>query len=159
MAGDYNMSAQIPPQAEQKLADLLKTLAENADELQKLVEQLVELKRTGVLDALMMVVNRFEELIHYLLQDPAMFRLISIGVDGTLGAMSKLETPDILNMKATMQELLVRLGKNATPDAIANPKPVKGIWGLLSALNDPDVQRGLGVAFELLKILGRQPQR
>ncbi|MEL9990785.1 MAG: DUF1641 domain-containing protein [Thermoproteus sp.] len=159
MAGNYDMSTQITPQAEQKLAELLKTLAENADELQKLVEQLIELKRTGVLDALMIVVNRFEELIHYLFQDPAVFRLLSIGVDGTLGAMSKLETPDILNIKATMQELLVRLGKNATPDAIVNPKPVKGIWGLLNALNDPDVQRGLGVAFELLRILGRQPQR
>lgn len=159
MARDDNMSAQTTPQAEEKLAELLKTLAEHADELQGLVNQLIELKRTGVIDALMIVVNRFEELIHYLFQDPAVFRLLSVGVDGTLGAMSKLETPDVLNMKAMMQELIVRLGKNAKPDAIVNPKPVKGIWGLLGMLSDPDVQRGLGVAFELLKMLGKQPQQ
>jgi uncharacterized protein YjgD (DUF1641 family) len=159
MAGDNDMSAQASPEAEEKLAELLKTLMEHADELQSLLDQLLELKRSGVLDAMMIVVNRFEELIHYLFQDPALFRLLSIGVDGTLGAMSKLEAPDIINMKATMQELVVRLGKNASPDLVANPKPVKGIWGLLSALNDPDVQRGLGVVFALLKMLGKQPQR
>jgi uncharacterized protein YjgD (DUF1641 family) len=159
MAGDNDMSAQASPEAEEKLAELSKTLMEHADELQSLLDQLLELKRSGVLDAIMIVVNRFEELIHYLFQDPALFRLLSIGVDGTLGAMSKLEAPDIINMRATMQELVVRLGKNASPDLVANPKPVKGIRGLLSALNDPDVQRGLGVVFALLKMLGKQPQR
>ena len=159
MAGYNDMSAQASLEAEEKLAGLLKTLMEHADELQSLLDQLLELKRSGVLDAMMIVINRFEELIHYLFQDPALFRLLSIGVDGTLGAMSKLEAPDIINMKATMQELVVRLGKNASPDLVANPKPVKGIRGLLSALNDPDVQRGLGVVFALLKMLGKQPQR
>lgn len=159
MASDDNMSAQTTPQTEEKLAELLKTLAEHADELKGLVDQLIELKRSGVIDALMLVVNRFEELIHYLFQDPAVFRLLSIGVDGTLGAMSKLEASDIINTKAVMQELIVRLGKNARPDAVANPKPVKGIWGLLGMLSDPDVQRGLGVVFELLKMLGRQSQK
>ncbi|MFP3251420.1 MAG: DUF1641 domain-containing protein, partial [Thermoproteus sp.] len=80
MAGDNDMSAQASPQAEQKLAELLKTLTEHADELQSLLDQLLELKRSGVLDAMMIVVNRFEELIHYLFQDPALFRLLSIGV-------------------------------------------------------------------------------
>ncbi|WP_231818686.1 DUF1641 domain-containing protein [Thermoproteus tenax] len=153
MVGDYDMSAQ--QNVDQKVAELLKTLAEHADELQALVEQLIELKRTGVLDALMIVVNRFEELIHYVFQDPAIMRLASLGVDGTLGGLSKLETQDVINMKASLQELIVRLGKGLTPDALINPKPVKGIWGLLSALNDPDVQRGLGVAFALLKALGK----
>lgn len=159
MARDDDMSAQTSPRAEEKLTELLKALAENADELKELVDRLIELKRSGVIDALMIIVNRFEELIHYLFQDPAVFRLLSIGVDGTLGAMSKLEAPDVLNIKATMQELIVRLGKNARPDVIVNPKPVKGIWGLLGMLSDPDVQRGLGVAFELLKMLGKQPQK
>jgi len=37
VAGDNDMSAQASPQAEQKLAELLKTLTEHADELQSLL--------------------------------------------------------------------------------------------------------------------------
>lgn len=156
MAGDDNMSAQSPAEAEQKLAELLKTLTEHADEVQAMLQQLVELKRTGALDAVMIAVSRFEELIHYIFLDPAVFRLLSVAADGALGAMAKLEAPDVLNMKSSLQELIMHLGKNLTPDMLTGAKPVKGVWGLLTALSDPDVQRGLGVALALLKALGKQ---
>ena len=39
--------------------------------------------------------------------------------------------------------------------AVANPPKVGGIFGLLGAMKDPDVQRGLGIMFALLKALGK----
>lgn len=156
MAGDDNMSAATAsPEAEQRLADLMKLLLDHADELQSLAQQLIELKQSGVLDALMIVINRFEEVIHYLFQDPAIFRTLSLALDGTLGAMAKVETQDVITAKAALQELLVRVVKNLKPELITTAKPV-GFWGLLGALSDPEVQRGLGIAIALLKALGKQ---
>ena len=38
--------------------------------------------------------------------------------------------------------------------ALIDPKKV-GIWGLMSALNDDDMKRGIGIIVELLKAIGR----
>lgn len=144
---------QVQVSPDEKLAETLSILAENADELKGLVELIVELKRSGVLDSVMLIINRFEELIQYLFQDPAVFRLLAIVLDGSLGLMNKLDANDVIKLKELMQSLGGCVGKNV--NAVSNAKPVKGLMGLWKALGDEDVQRGLGVALELIKILGK----
>ncbi len=47
------------------------------------------------------------------------------------------------------------MGKSLNMETLSNAKPVNGVFGLMSALNDPDVRKGLGIAMELLRIMGR----
>jgi len=96
---------QVEKSPDEKLADALNILVENIDEIKGLLDQLIELKRSGVIDALMLVVNRFDELLQYLFQDPAVFRLVSILVDGGLQAMNKLDTQDVLRLKGMVQDM------------------------------------------------------
>ncbi len=117
---------------DEKLAEALNILVQNIDEIRGgLLDQLIELKRSGVIDALMLIVNRFDEVIQYLFQDPAIFRLLSILVDGSLQAMNKLDTQDVLKLKGLVQDLGGCLGKNVD---LANAKPVSGLMGLWRAL-------------------------
>ncbi len=146
---------QVEKSPDEKLAEALNVLVENIDEIRGLLNQLIELKRSGVIDALMIVVNRFEEVLQYLFQDPAIFRLVSILVDGSLQAMNKLDTQDVIRLKSMIQDVGGCLGKNID---LANAKPVGGLMGLWRALSDKDVQRGLGIAIALLKALGKCAQ-
>ena len=148
---------QVEKSPDEKLAEALNILVQNIDEVRGLLDQLIELKRSGVIDALMLIVNRFDEVIQYLFQDPAIFRLLSILVDGSLQAMNKLDTQDVLKLKGLIQDMGGCLGKNID---LANAKPVGGLMGLWRALGDKDVQRGLGIAIALLKALGKcSPQQ
>ncbi|WP_243668347.1 DUF1641 domain-containing protein [Vulcanisaeta sp. JCM 16161] len=152
MAMAQAQQVQTEKSPDEKLAEALNILVQNIDEIRGLLDQLIELKRSGVIDALMLIVNRFDEVIQYLFQDPAIFRLLSILVDGSLQAMNKLDTQDVLKLKGLVQDLGGCLGKNVD---LANAKPVGGLMGLWRALGDKDVQRGLGVAMALLKALGK----
>ncbi|WP_048057106.1 DUF1641 domain-containing protein [Vulcanisaeta moutnovskia] len=143
---------QVEKSPDEQIAEALNVLVQNIDEIRGLLDQIIELKRSGVIDALMLIVNRFEEVIQYLFQDPAVFRLLSILVDGSLQAMNKLDTQDVLRLKGLVQDLGGCMGKNLD---LANAKPVGGLMGLWRALGDKDVQRGLGVAMTLLKALGK----
>ncbi|MGC8606189.1 MAG: DUF1641 domain-containing protein [Vulcanisaeta sp.] len=143
---------QVEKSPDEQIAEALNVLVQNIDEIRGLLDQIIELKRSGVIDALMLIVNRFEEVIQYLFQDPAVFRLLSILVDGSLQAMNKLDTQDVLRLKGLVQDLGGCMGKNID---LANAKPVGGLMGLWRALGDKDVQRGLGVAMTLLKALGK----
>ncbi|WP_054857621.1 DUF1641 domain-containing protein [Vulcanisaeta sp. JCM 16159] len=143
---------QVEKSPDEQIAEALNVLVQNIDEIRGLLDQLIELKRSGVIDALMIIVNRFEEVIQYLFQDPAIFRLLSILVDGSLQAMNRLDTQDVLRLKGLIQDMGGCLGKNVD---LANAKPVGGLMGLWRALGDKDVQRGLGVAMALLKALGK----
>ncbi len=46
---------------------------------------------------------------------------------------------------------------SATGEALKteNVKPVKGMWAILGELKDPDVQRGMGVVFAVLRSIGK----
>ena len=151
--------AQTQKSPDEATAELLSMLIEHSEELKGLLEQLIELKRSGIIDSLMLIVNRFDELLEYLFQEPTLFRLLSILVDGGLGAVKNLDTSDVLKIKDTLRTLGSCVGKNISPETITNAQPVKGLMGLWRALGDPDVQRGLGIALALLKQLGKCSQQ
>jgi len=140
---------------DEKLLEMIGMLTDNMDELKGLLDQIIELKKSGALDSLMLIINRFEEIIQYLFQEPALFRLLSVLMDGSLQAMNKLDAQDIINLKGTIQSLGGCMGKSLNMETLSNAKPVNGVFGLMSVLNDPDVRKGLGIAMELLRIMGR----
>ncbi|WP_054844297.1 DUF1641 domain-containing protein [Vulcanisaeta souniana] len=144
---------QVEKSPDEQIAEALNVLVQNIDEVRGgLLDQLIELKRSGVIDALMMIVNRFEEVLQYLFQDPAVLRLLSILIDGSLQAMNKLDAQDVIRLKGLVQDLGGCLGKNID---IANAKPIGLMGGLWSALGDKDIQKGLGVTMAILKALGK----
>ncbi len=139
---------------DEKLLEMITMLSENMDEVKGLLDQVIELKRSGALDSLMLIINKFEEIIQYLFQEPALFRLLSVLLDGSMQTMNRLDAQDVIKLKETIQSLGGCMGKNINMETISNAKPVNGVFGLMSALNDPDIKKGLGVAMQLLKIMG-----
>ena len=139
---------------DEKLLEMITMLSDNMDEVKGLLDQVIELKRSGALDSLMLIINKFEEIIQYLFQEPALFRLLAVLLDGSIQTMNKLDAQDVIKLKETIQSLGGCMGKNLNMETISNAKPVNGVFGLMSALNDPDIKKGLGVAMQLLKIMG-----
>ncbi|MEB2837232.1 MAG: DUF1641 domain-containing protein [Desulfurococcales archaeon] len=115
------------------LEELARILSEPgaAEALEKLVRVAVKLDEAGVLD---------------LLEALADGRLIREFLEAALSG-GAIRVLDQLN------DIVKEIGEVA--DAIvAEPRPV-GLSGLLRALRDPEVQRGLGRLIALLRALGR----
>jgi uncharacterized protein YjgD (DUF1641 family) len=126
---------------EEKTVDALIAIVEHIDVIKELVNTLFEFKRSGVLDDL--------------LNAAASLRFLTEG----------LLTRDFMEKVGKLQEVALIAGTNLAMDtskidcltyAIAaadDAKPV-GLFGLLSALRDPEVQKGLGFLMAVLKKLG-----
>lgn len=126
---------------EEKTVEALIAIVERIDVIKELVNILFEFKRSGVLDDL--------------LNAAASLRFLTEG----------LLTRDFMERVAKLQEVALVAGTNLAMDtskidrltyAIAaadDAKPV-GLFGLLSALRDPEVQKGLGFLIAVLKKLG-----
>lgn len=127
--------------AEEKAQTALVDIVEHIDVLRDLVNTLHEFKRSGVLDDLLNLA--------------ATLRFF------TEGLLSR----DFMERVAKLQEVALIAGTNLAVDtskidcltyalaAADDVKPV-GLLGLLSALRDPDVQKGLGFFVAVLKKLG-----
>ncbi len=126
---------------EEKTVDALIAIVEHIDVIKELVNTLFEFKRSGVLDDLLNIA--------------ASLRFLTEG----------LLTRDFMEKVGKLQEVALVAGTNLAMDtskidcltyAIAaadDAKPV-GLFGLLSALRDPEVQKGLGFLIAVLKKLG-----
>jgi uncharacterized protein YjgD (DUF1641 family) len=126
---------------EEKTVDALIAILEHMDVIKELVNTLFEFKRSGVLDDL--------------LNAAATLRFLTEG----------LLTRDFIEKVAKLQEVALVAGTNLAMDtskidcltyalaAAEDAKPV-GLFGLLSALRDPEVQKGLGFLIAVLKKLG-----
>jgi uncharacterized protein YjgD (DUF1641 family) len=126
---------------EEKTVDALIAILEHIDVIKELVNTLFEFKRSGVLDDL--------------LNAAASLRFLTEG----------LLTRDFMEKVGKLQEVALIAGTNLAMDsskvdcltyalaAAEDAKPV-GLFGLLSALRDPEVQKGLGFLIAVLKKLG-----
>jgi uncharacterized protein YjgD (DUF1641 family) len=124
-----------------KTLDALTALVQRADILKELVNTLYDFKRSGVLDDL--------------LNAAASLRFFTEG----------LLTRDFVEKVGRLQEAAFIAGTSLAVDsskvdcliydlaAAEDAKPV-GLFGLLSALRDPEVQKGLGFLIAVLKKLG-----
>ncbi|CCC81090.1 DUF1641 domain-containing protein [Thermoproteus tenax] len=129
---------------QEKTQQALLEIVEKIDVVKDLVDALFEFKRSGILDDL--------------LQAVAALRFITEG----------LLTKDFMERISKLQEVALIAGTNLSADsskvdcitnAIATAdgsKPI-GLWGLLNALGDPEIQRGLGYLMSVLKKIGSCP--
>jgi len=124
-----------------KTFDALTAVIQRADILKELVNTLYDFKRSGVLDDL--------------LNAAATLRFFTEG----------LLTRDFVEKMGKLQEVALIAGTNLAMDsskvdcltyalAVADDAKPIGLFGLLSALRDPEVQRGLGYLIAVLKKLG-----
>ncbi len=81
--------------------------------------------------------------------------LLDVEVIGRVSSL--LMTPGTLRLLDYIDDLLNLLG-SIDYEALKEARPV-GLLGLLKALTDPDVQRGLGIAVEILRSLGKQAKK
>lgn len=117
---------------------------------EKFLDTLVKLDEYGLLDAVNGLVD--PELIGRLAEiliTPSTLKLLD-RVDELVGLLGEVDVDAVKSNVGTLKAVLEALQKE--------PKPV-GLAGLLRALSDPEVQRGLGVAIEVLKALGRASQK
>jgi uncharacterized protein YjgD (DUF1641 family) len=118
------------PSGIEKLASLLED-PKSAEVMAKLIELAVKLEEAGVLDV-----------IGALADEKALRSLADFFLSS--GALHLLDNMDnLIDMVSKMVE------------AMSRPAEPVGLGGLLRALGDPDVQRGLGRLLALLKALGR----
>jgi len=140
-AAEEKLNKLLDQLQEEKTIDALSAIVEHIDVIKELVNTLFEFKRSGVLDDLLNIA--------------ASLRFLTEG----------LLTRDFMEKVGKLQEVALIAGTNLAMDtskidcltyAIAaadDAKPV-GLFGLLSALRDPEVQKGLGFLIAVLKKLG-----
>ncbi|MFB6489692.1 MAG: DUF1641 domain-containing protein [Thermoproteus sp. AZ2] len=127
--------------ADPKRQEALASLIENIGEIKEVVDVLLELKRNGVIEDLANILGALKALTEDLLTS----RDFAEKLAGALEAASALSAIT-QNPKA--------LGCLSSAVAQAGAERQVGIYGLLAALRDPDVQRGLGYLTSILKSLG-----
>jgi len=117
------------------LADLLAALEDPEFQagLQKLVQLVKNLERSGLLDAMIALTD-----------EDAMSRLVQILL--TTGTLQILDSIDRLADTA-----------GAVVKALEEPVEPVSLTGLLASLRDPEVARGLARMLRVLKAIGAQP--
>jgi uncharacterized protein YjgD (DUF1641 family) len=128
-----------------ELAELGESVGENADSLAEGVETVVELQESGTLDDLAAFADILA-LLSAAMDDEMVTSLTSTG--SRLGELADTASDD--EVAAGLESMLHAVG-DAT---IEDPEPV-GLMGLVTALRDPEVRAGMGVAIALLRALGR----
>ncbi len=124
------------------------------EDLRALFADLIELEKSGTLDVAVTAVKKMDELLQYLFQEPALYRLLAVLLDGSLGAARQLSAEDVINLKTTIAQVGGCVAKSAGMDKLKNAKPL-GLGGLMKAMGDPDVQKGIGITIELLRAIGK----
>jgi uncharacterized protein YjgD (DUF1641 family) len=119
---------------------------ERKEALEKFLDLLVRMNELGLLDTLKD------------LMDPELIGRLSelVLTPGTMKLLDRAD--DLLELAGSVDvedlERGLPLVKAALEALAREPKPV-GLRGLLGALRDPDVQRGLGLAVEVLRAIGK----
>ena len=125
---------------------------EAAKALETLIETAVALKRSGMLDMLRVIAEKSSELLALIGNDVSIQRSLGL-VHAAQSGIEKVGPDEILNAKGVV-ELMTACGLKA----MANTKPEevkpKGLFGMLGAMNDKDVQMGLALMLAIAKNLG-----
>ena len=132
-----------------RLLSILDRYVEQADALERLAIALEKMDKSGILE----LAGEASETVMSnlsLLFEPKNLRLLS-----HLGNLI-----DVLSgIDPTAMGMMIEAGKKAMSETfdeetIKNP-PKVGMMGLISQLNDPEIQQALGILFQLLRVLPR----
>jgi len=132
-----------------RLLSILDRFVEQADALEKLAETLEKLDNSGALE---LVGEVSETLVENLpqLAESRNLRLLS-HAGKMLDVLAQID-PNAAGMMVDL--FLEALSETFPPEKLKNP-PRLGLAGLLKALADPEIQRALGILFELLRVISR----
>ena len=120
--------------------------------LKDLIEVAVELKKTGLLGMMKEFLADTEDLMASVANDTSNFRLIAL-LGALMEAARRLDGAQIASIKKTTEDASYCLLNSLAEVDPAKAEP-KGMMGMMSALRDPDVQKGLGFLIALAKSLG-----
>lgn len=125
---------------------------ESMKALEALMEVAVYLKESGILDLLRIVAERSSELLALIGNDPAVHRASALAGGATRG-ITRLKPEEIVAAKQSIEKLTECTLRSIAAVDPAEAEPV-GLFGMLGALRDRDVQRGLGLLLAIAKNLG-----
>lgn len=139
------------PPLEDDLEAVLEDLATHREALHTLLDTVETLEQSGILDLLLVIGTRDaesgEQLYETFAENPEDLRAVQ-NASLLVGALAR-GNPDTL--AAGIER--IEDGPPISREAVVDP-PQIGLLGALRELRDPDVRRGLGVLFVLLKALG-----
>lgn len=135
---------------EEQLAALLDEEASKA--LESLVETAVALKRSGILDMLRIIAEKSDELLALIGNDVPTQRALGLAHAAQSG-LAKLTPGEVLGAKNTI-ELMTACSLKAMASTKPEEVKPKGLFGMLGALRDKDVQVGLAFLLAVAKGLG-----
>lgn len=124
-----------------KLLDLLPQLTE-------LLQIIKELKETGTLDVVLDFIYTIRE-ARDMLTDDVLQSLASLA-SWALDLVKRLSSNS-----AFVDKVVDAITSDEMEQALQNPPKVT-LGGIIKMLRDPDVQRGLGIVFSILKALGAE---
>lgn len=149
---EQNLALLMSPEI-MRLPALAHTILEAQESIDQAVELLASLERTGLLRIAQGMADISQDAVPYLIE-PQNLRIFG-NVATLLQLLTEIEPARASHLVRTVQE---GLDETLSPETLRN-LPRIGFGGLLAALNDPDVQRGLGIMVLLLKGLGRAGPR
>ena len=134
------------------MAERIETGEMEVQALKELLEVAVKLKKTGILGMLNSFLSEYEEALAGLQADTSLLRL-GILIGAVMEASRRLEPSKTPSLKMNVEDAAYCLFDTlATTDPAKAEK--KGLTGLMGALRDPDVQKGLGFILAIAKNLG-----
>ncbi|WP_265109871.1 DUF1641 domain-containing protein [Halosolutus halophilus] len=141
-----NLGAAADGLATPEAAALGEATGENADDLADAIETLARLQRSGTLDDLVAVAD-VAALGSAAMDDGMVTDLAATGT--SLGELADTAADD--DVARTLESLLEAVG-----EASAEPTEPLGIRGLVRALRDLDVRRGLGFVISVARKMGER---
>jgi len=132
-----------------RLISILDRYVEQADALERLAVALEKMDKSGILE----LAGETSETVMSnlsLLFEPKNLRLLS-----HMGNLIDI----LAGIDPTVMGMMIDAGKKAmsetfSEETIKNP-PRVGMMGLISQLNDPEIQQAMGILFQLLRVLPR----
>lgn len=120
--------------------------------LEDLLEVARELKKTGVLGMLKEFAESYEAMMEGMQADVSTFRL-GLLLGAMLEASRRLEAEKAISLKMNTEDAAYCIFNSLAETKPSEAQP-RGMMGLMSALRDPDVQKGLGYLIAIAKNLG-----
>lgn len=106
-------------------------------------------KEVEELSSLLLPIKMVLERLPHLMADIQVFKVAA----PLISMLAIMDAADINAMGAAMQGGVTCTSK-ALREIAENGAPKMGLWGLLSAMRDPEVQKALGIMMTLLKHMG-----
>lgn len=130
-------------------ANAIKKILGNANTVADTIDLIKQLQDTGMGENLIGILYFIASLRNVLNDD--MLNGFSSMLNSLLGVIAKLSNPNIINM------LNKTIDGISTGEFTTEPK-VHGAFSILSDMKDPEIERGLTVALNILKMLGKSGQ-